>query len=88
MKIYTIICDNCKTEVMRDTGAGLILTEDYSFRHLSFYRFTLCENCCNIFDKITNKYEEFDENDLKLKQEFQDKMERLHNVVYNNKREI
>lgn len=88
MEIYTIVCDNCKKEVMRDTGAGLILTDDYNFRHISFYRFTLCEECCKIFDKIDKKYDGFSENNLKLKQELQDKMERIHNVIYNNQKEI
>ena len=85
MKIYTIVCDNCKTEVMRDTGAGLILQEDYNFRHISFYRFTLCEKCTEIFDNIVNKYDEFNENDLKLKQELNDKMIRIHNEIYNKR---
>lgn len=82
MKIYTIICDNCKKELMRDTGAGLILTEDYQFRHLSYYRFTLCEHCYKIFDKIVNPEIEFNNNNLKLKQDLKDNMERLHNIIY------
>lgn len=82
MEIYTIICDNCKKELMRDTGVGLILTEDYQFRHLSYYRFTLCEHCYKIFDKIVNPKIEFNRNNLKLKQNLKDNMERLHNIIY------